>query len=119
MYSKNMSASYALLGILEHQPSYGYELKRDYDHFYGKKKPLAFGQVSVLKLGSVLHGGGQPSPGADVSDWSRVVEARQRDAVENTRLSIPILYGIDAIHGHNNVRGADRVSAADRSRRDR
>ncbi len=40
-----MSASYALLGILGKQPSYGYELKRDYDLMYGKEKPLAFGQV--------------------------------------------------------------------------
>ena len=40
-----MSASYALLGILGKQPSYGYDLKRDYDLFYGKEKPLAFGQV--------------------------------------------------------------------------
>jgi len=40
-----MSASYALLGILGRQPSYGYDLKRNYDHYYGKEKPLAFGQV--------------------------------------------------------------------------
>jgi DNA-binding PadR family transcriptional regulator len=40
-----MSASYALLGILGKQSSYGYDLKKDYDFFYGKEKPLAFGQV--------------------------------------------------------------------------
>jgi len=40
-----MSASYALLGILGQQPTYGYDLKRDYDFLYGKDKPLAFGQV--------------------------------------------------------------------------
>jgi DNA-binding PadR family transcriptional regulator len=40
-----MSASYALLGILGKQPSYGYDLKKDYDFLYGKEKPLAFGQV--------------------------------------------------------------------------
>jgi DNA-binding PadR family transcriptional regulator len=40
-----MSASYALLGILGRQPSYGYDLKRDYDFYYGREKPLAFGQV--------------------------------------------------------------------------
>jgi len=40
-----MSASYALLGILGRRPSYGYDLKRDYDFFYGKEKALAFGQV--------------------------------------------------------------------------
>src|ERR1700722_6477093 len=40
-----MSASYALLGILGKQPSYGYDLKKDYDFLYGKEKPVAFGQV--------------------------------------------------------------------------
>src|SRR5580692_1676566 len=40
-----MYASYALLGILGKQPSYGYDLKHDYDTLYGKEKQLAFGQV--------------------------------------------------------------------------
>lgn len=40
-----MSASYALLGILGKEPSYGYDLKRTYDALFGKEKPLAFGQV--------------------------------------------------------------------------
>jgi DNA-binding PadR family transcriptional regulator len=40
-----MSASYALLGILGEQPSYGYDLKRKYDFLYGKEKSLPFGQV--------------------------------------------------------------------------
>jgi DNA-binding PadR family transcriptional regulator len=40
-----MSASYALLGILGKQPSYGYDLKREYDLLYGQEKALRFGQV--------------------------------------------------------------------------
>ena len=40
-----MSASYALLGILGKQDSYGYDLKREYDFLYGKEKTLPFGQV--------------------------------------------------------------------------
>jgi DNA-binding PadR family transcriptional regulator len=40
-----MSASYALLGILSRQSSYGYDLKREYDYLYGKQKKLPFGQV--------------------------------------------------------------------------
>lgn len=40
-----MSASFVLLGILDQQPSYGYELKHSYDKLFGKEKPLAFGQV--------------------------------------------------------------------------
>jgi DNA-binding PadR family transcriptional regulator len=41
----HMSASFALLGILGRQPSYGYELKRSYDALFGREKPLHFGQV--------------------------------------------------------------------------
>jgi DNA-binding PadR family transcriptional regulator len=40
-----MSASFALLGILGSGPSYGYDLKKDYDQYFGQEKPLAFGQV--------------------------------------------------------------------------
>jgi DNA-binding PadR family transcriptional regulator len=40
-----MSVGYALLGLLEHEPSHGYELKRQYDEYFGRDKPLPFGQV--------------------------------------------------------------------------
>lgn len=40
-----MSVSYALLGILGNQPSYGYDLKYEYDSLYGHEKSLPFGQV--------------------------------------------------------------------------
>lgn len=49
-----MSASFALLGILGQQPSYGYELKQTYDVLFGKEKPLAFGQVYAT-LGRLLR----------------------------------------------------------------
>ena len=34
-----------LLGLLEREPSHGYDLKHDYDEFFGKGRPLAYGQV--------------------------------------------------------------------------
>lgn len=40
-----MSATYPLLGILGNQPSYGYELKQNYDELFGKSKPLAIGYL--------------------------------------------------------------------------
>jgi DNA-binding PadR family transcriptional regulator len=36
---------FTVLGLLERQPSHGYDLKRDYDTFFGRGKPLPFGQV--------------------------------------------------------------------------
>jgi DNA-binding PadR family transcriptional regulator len=40
-----MSVPLTLLGLLEREPSHGYDLKRDYDAFFGRGKPLPFGQV--------------------------------------------------------------------------
>ncbi len=40
-----MSVALTLLGLLEREPSYGYDLKRDYDTYFATGKPLSFGQV--------------------------------------------------------------------------
>jgi DNA-binding PadR family transcriptional regulator len=40
-----MSVPHTLLGLLEREPSHGYDLKRDYDAYFGRGKPLPFGQV--------------------------------------------------------------------------
>ena len=40
-----MIASFAILGLLNNEPSYGYDLKKGYDELFGREKPLAFGQV--------------------------------------------------------------------------
>ena len=56
-------------------------------------------------IGSVLSGGGgNPTPNTP-ADWARMVRAFQEAALQS-RLGIPLLYGSDAVHGHNNVRGA-------------
>jgi DNA-binding PadR family transcriptional regulator len=40
-----MQTAYAMLGLLQKRPSYGYELKQMYDRLFTDGKPLAFGQV--------------------------------------------------------------------------
>lgn len=40
-----MTVPLTLLGLLEREPSHGYDLKRDYDLYFGRGKPLPFGQV--------------------------------------------------------------------------
>ena len=40
-----MNAQYALLGILNEQPNYGYELKKMYDSLFGQDKAILTGQV--------------------------------------------------------------------------
>jgi len=62
-------------------------------------------QVRDHAVGSVLSGGGgNPSPNTP-ADWARMVRGYQEAALQS-RLGIPIWYGTDAVHGHNNVRGA-------------
>jgi beta-glucosidase len=67
---------------------------------------LVRGDVARLALGSVLHGGGSITLDGDKEDWASAVAIRQQEAVESTRLGIPILYGIDAVHGFGSMYGA-------------
>ena len=62
-------------------------------------------EVDSLFLGSVLSGGDSELPDVSAKGWSAHAEALQKRALM-TRLAIPIIYGIDAVHGHANVRGA-------------
>lgn len=45
VYSENMNAQYVLLGFLAERPDYGYELKKRYDGYFGKDKPILSGQI--------------------------------------------------------------------------
>ena len=59
-------------------------------------------------LGSLLSGGGSgPKNKADynLQGWTDMVDGYQRHALK-TRLGIPLIYGVDAVHGHNNIPGA-------------
>ncbi|KAK4753852.1 hypothetical protein SAY87_001956 [Trapa incisa] len=54
-------------------------------------------------IGSVLSGGGSvPFPKATAQDWMDMVNGLQNGSL-SSRLGIPMIYGIDAVHGHNNV----------------
>ena len=61
--------------------------------------------VATYFLGSVLSGGNSEIADVSPRGWAAFVGGLQKRAL-TTRLAIPILYGIDAVHGHNNVRGA-------------
>ena len=57
-------------------------------------------------LGSLLSGGtSDPREGNTLQAWTDLYERYQQHA-QRTRLKIPLLYGIDAVHGHSNVLGA-------------
>ena len=59
-----------LLGLLEREPSHGYDLKRDYDSFFGRGRPLPFGQVyatlaRLARDGKVVAGPAEPGAGPE------------------------------------------------------
>lgn len=61
--------------------------------------------MTTYRLGSVLSGGGSaPSPNT-TAGWADLYDGLQRGALA-TPLQIPMLYGIDAVHGNNNALGA-------------
>lgn len=68
----------------------------------------AFSDITDIKtynIGSLLSGGGSvPTPNTGVA-WADMYDEFQLQAMA-TRLKIPLIYGVDAVHGHNNVKGA-------------
>jgi DNA-binding PadR family transcriptional regulator len=88
-----MSVPLTLLGLLERAPSHGYDLKRDYDTFFGRGKQLPFGQVyatlsRLTRDGKVTPGAAEPGDGPDrrryvITDTGRdEVDAWLADPVE-------------------------------------
>ena len=61
--------------------------------------------INAYYLGSLLSGGGSTPPKNYPRSWAEMYDGYQKIAL-STRLRIPIIYGIDAVHGHNNVIGA-------------
>ncbi|HXT62505.1 MAG TPA: glycoside hydrolase family 3 N-terminal domain-containing protein [Pyrinomonadaceae bacterium] len=59
--------------------------------------------IERLFLGSLLSGGSSdPKAGNSLPAWTDMYDGYQKRAM-NSRLGIPLLFGIDAVHGHNNV----------------
>jgi beta-glucosidase len=61
--------------------------------------------IETLSLGSVLSGGNSDPKTNSFDDWREMYESIQAHS-QKTRLKIPLLYGVDAVHGHSNVIGA-------------
>jgi DNA-binding PadR family transcriptional regulator len=59
-----------LLALIEREPSHGYELKREYDNYFGRTRPLPFGQVyatlsRLVRDNKVSPGEVEPGEGPD------------------------------------------------------
>ncbi|MBE2198246.1 MAG: glycoside hydrolase family 3 C-terminal domain-containing protein [Anaerolinea sp.] len=70
-----------------------------------EKNSVNAADIAALGIGGLLSGGGgYPQPNTPQS-WAEMVDGFQAEAMES-RLGIPLIYGVDAVHGHNNVVGA-------------
>jgi beta-glucosidase len=60
---------------------------------------------AILKyhVGSILNCGGSANT---FENWQEVITAIQDVATKETRLKVPVIYGIDSIHGANYITGA-------------
>ncbi len=73
----------ALLGLLDREPSHGYELKHDYDAYFGRGRPLPFGQVyatlaRLARDGRALVGEAEPGAGPDRKRYT-ITESGRND----------------------------------------
>jgi beta-glucosidase len=89
----------ALLGAMTLDEKIGQMVQAEQDKLTDEK------DVETFFLGSVLSGGDSDPKTNSLEDWTDTYDRYQARALK-TRLKIPILYGIDAVHGHNNVIGA-------------
>ena len=62
-------------------------------------------QITSLYLGSLLSGGGSVPTDNTPTGWANMIDGYQSHALA-TRLHIPLMYGIDSVHGDNNLVGA-------------
>ena len=82
-----------------HRLMKGFWVKGDLDPAWMKKVLVDYG------VGSILSGGdGAPTINTP-EEWAKMTNAVQEWTMK-TRLKIPVLYGVDAVHGHNDVEGA-------------
>jgi beta-glucosidase len=70
-----------------------------------EKNSIQWGDITRYFIGSILSGGGG-SPSTNTAEaWAEMIHGFQKEALA-TRLGIPIIYGVDAVHGHGNLHGA-------------
>jgi beta-glucosidase len=70
-----------------------------------EKNSLSPQDVARHSIGSVFSGGGGAPAENHAAAWAEMVAAFQQGALQ-APLGIPLLYGVDAIHGHNSLKGA-------------
>jgi beta-glucosidase len=80
------------------------KLRGDCNWTNGPLAPSCEQQVLVdAHVGSILSGGGDYPVDNTAKGWAQTTNAIQHYALDNNNLKIPVLYGADGVHGHNNL----------------
>ncbi len=99
-YAQYDSQARALMGKMTVDEKIGQMLQPD------QKFLKSIDDIETYHFGSILSGGdSDPQTGNDLQSWTNLYDKLQTRAVQ-TRLHIPVLYGIDSVHGNSNVEGA-------------
>ena len=69
-----------------------------------EKNSIRLEDITDQLIGALLSGGGGSPDQNSPEGWASMVDGFQQQALK-TRLAIPLLYGVDAVHGHSNVKG--------------
>lgn len=89
-----------LLAQMTLEEKIGQMIQLDQEHLKDLK------DIETYYIGSILSGGSSdPKAGNSLQNWTDMYDTYQSQALK-TRLGIPILYGVDAVHGHSNVLNA-------------
>lgn len=70
-----------------------------------EKNSIVDADITNLFIGGLLSGGGGYPENNTPEGWADMVDGFQQYALDS-HLGIPLIYGVDAVHGHNNVKGA-------------
>lgn len=62
-------------------------------------------KVKELNLGSVLNGGGNVPSVNNPTNWYQMYQTMYNASISSSS-KIPVIYGVDAVHGHGNLQGA-------------
>lgn len=70
-----------------------------------RKSLMSINDIATYNIGSLLSGGGSAPTPNTLSSWISMYNEFQAIALQSSS-EIPLIYGIDAVHGHSNVYGA-------------
>lgn len=73
-----------------------------------ERSAISLREIRNYNIGSILNAGGShpnDNPLSTFNDWHTMTSDMQKAALASSS-KIPLLYGIDAVHGNNNVYGA-------------